>query len=129
MGFYGIISHLSLVLGFLLAAVVIAQLMRQRRSPSGTIAWLLVIVLIPYVGVPLYLVLGGRKMRRVAGRKRSIQLAGGDGRCRPGAQSIERLLCGYGIPAATEGNNLTLCRTGEEVHAALVALICPPRVA
>ena len=80
MGFPGIISHLAMVLGFVLCAVVVAHMMRQRRSPSGTIAWLLVVVLIPYVGVPLYLMLGGRKMRRVAGRKRSIQLVGEIGR-------------------------------------------------
>ena len=119
----GIISHLALVLGFLLAAVVIAQLIRQRRSPSGTVAWLLVVVLIPYVGVPLYLMLGGRKMRRVAGRKRNIELAGGDGQCRQDATPIEQLLCGYGIPAATQGNKITLCRTGEEAYAALVSLV------
>jgi len=122
-GFSGINSHLAMVLGFLLALVVIAQLMRQRRSPSGTIAWLLVVVLIPYVGVPLFLMLGGRKLRRVAGRKRSIQLAGKEGRCRQDATPIERLLCGHEIPAATEGNSVTLCRTGEDAYAALVALI------
>ena len=51
-------------LGFLLALVLMAGLLRQRRSPSSTIAWLLVILLLPYIGVPLYIMIGGRKMKR-----------------------------------------------------------------
>ena len=53
-------------LGFLLALVLMAGLLRQRRSPSSTIAWLLVILLLPYIGVPLYIMFGGRKMQRMA---------------------------------------------------------------
>ena len=59
-------------LGFLLALVLMAGLLRQRRSPSSTIAWLLVILLLPYIGVPLYIMFGGRKMRRMARRKQPI---------------------------------------------------------
>ena len=59
-------------LGFLLALVLMAGLIRQRRSPSSTIAWLLVILFLPYIGVPLYIMLGGRKMKRMAQRKEPI---------------------------------------------------------
>ena len=54
-----VLSHLVLLLGFLLAIPVIAQMLRQRRSPAGTWAWLLIMVLVPYLGIPLYLMLGG----------------------------------------------------------------------
>ena len=64
-----ILSHLLTVGGFLLAVFLIARLMSEKRQPGNTMAWLLVIVLIPYVGVPLYLLLGGRKLRRLAARK------------------------------------------------------------
>src|SRR5271170_1132638 len=59
-------------LGFLLALVLMAGLLRQRRSPSSTIAWLLVILFLPYIGVPLYIMLVGRKMKRMARRKEPI---------------------------------------------------------
>ena len=65
--FSEILTHL----GFLLALVFLANLLRQRRSPSSTIAWLLVICL-PYLGVPLYLMFGGRKINRMARRKSRI---------------------------------------------------------
>jgi cardiolipin synthase A/B len=54
-----------LVLGF------VVSLLRQRRPVGSAIAWLLAVVLIPYLGVPLYLVFGGRKLsRRASGKER-----------------------------------------------------------
>lgn len=61
--------HLLTVGGFLLALFVIARLMSEKRQPSNTVAWLLLIILVPYVGVPLYLFLGGRKLKRLVARK------------------------------------------------------------
>ena len=123
MKFYWIFSHLAIVLGFLLAALVIAHIIRQRRSPAGTIAWLLVVVLVPYIGVPLYLMLGGRKMRRAASRKANIKLPDGNTQCLEKSILIDRLLRSYGIPGATSNNKISLCRTGEERYAAMVKLV------
>ncbi len=69
--YYWISSELLTHFGFLLALVFLANLLKQKRSPSSTIAWLLVILLMPYVGVPLYLMFGGRKMNPMARRKQS----------------------------------------------------------
>ena len=43
--------------------------MSEKRAPANTFAWLLIIILVPWVGVPLYLLFGGRKLRRLAKRK------------------------------------------------------------
>src|SRR3954471_20605123 len=64
-----LLPHLLTVAGFLLAFFAIARLMSQRKQPGNTFAWLLAIAFIPYVGVPLYLLLGGRKLRRLAQSK------------------------------------------------------------
>jgi cardiolipin synthase len=67
---YGqVLRHLLTVGGFLLAVFLIARLMSEKRQPGNTLAWLLGIVLVPYLGVPLYLLLGGRKLRRMVARK------------------------------------------------------------
>jgi cardiolipin synthase len=63
---------LSTVGGFLLAFFLVARLMSERRAPANTFAWLLVIVFIPWLGVPLYLILGGRKLRRLARDKKAL---------------------------------------------------------
>ena len=68
----GFVAHLSTVAGFLLAFFLAARLMTERRAPANTFAWLLVIVFIPWLGVPLYLFLGGRKLRKMAKGKQAL---------------------------------------------------------
>jgi cardiolipin synthase A/B len=68
----GLFSYIFSIGGFLLAILLIARLMREKRQPSNTLSWLMVIVLIPHIGVPLYLLLGGRKLRRLASRKHQL---------------------------------------------------------
>lgn len=118
-----LLSHLVLLLGFLLAVPVIAQMLRQRRSPAGSLAWLLVIVLAPYFGVPLYLALGGRKMRKLAAGKADLQLPDPVLPLPEEISDLDRLLRSYDIPGACAGNRLSLCRSGEEGYAALVEMI------
>jgi cardiolipin synthase len=65
----GLLPHLFTVAGFLLAFLALARLMSERRQPGNTFAWLLAIGFIPYLGVPLYLLFGGRKIKRLVARK------------------------------------------------------------
>ncbi|SDS67079.1 cardiolipin synthase [Opitutus sp. GAS368] len=65
----GVLPHLLTVVGFLLAFFAIARLMSQRKQPGNTFAWLFAIAFVPYVGVPLYLMFGGRKLRKLAEKK------------------------------------------------------------
>ena len=60
------ISELVSVGSFLLAVVFIAHILRSKRPPQSTIAWVVSVVLMPWVSVPLYLLIGGRKTRRMA---------------------------------------------------------------
>jgi cardiolipin synthase len=112
-----LISPLLTYLGFALALVLLAHLIGRQRSPSSTIAWLLVILLLPYLGVPLYLMFGGRKMRRMAGRKEQVYAhASSDGGVRPLGGATEKLLNSYGVPPASGRNRLVLVTTGEEAY-------------
>jgi cardiolipin synthase len=56
------VSHVVFVLGGLLLYVITTRAGRQRRHPSAALAWVLTIVLLPYVAVPLFLLLGSRKL-------------------------------------------------------------------
>ncbi|MSU51378.1 MAG: cardiolipin synthase [Opitutus sp.] len=56
----GLLAMLFSIGGFTLALFLVARLMSEKRAPANTFAWLLIIVFIPWVGVPLYLLLGGR---------------------------------------------------------------------
>ena len=62
MNFSWLLVHLLPSIGFILALAFLSHILRERRSPTSTLAWLMAIIFIPYLGVPLYLIFGGRKM-------------------------------------------------------------------
>jgi len=104
-----------------MAIVLVADVLRSRRASGSALAWMLAIVLAPYLGVPLYLVLGGRKMKRSADRKQPLYV-------RPAGpveahSDVERILLGVGSPPSRPGNRVELLETGEAAFASLVALI------
>lgn len=116
------LSHLAWVGGFLLATLLLAKIIRQRRAPSSTLAWILFIVTVPYLGVPFYLFFGGRKLQRIVRSKRNLLRAekhADTSKLPP----LEQLLASQGIAPASGGNNFYLCETGEESFATLSALI------
>lgn len=59
-----LVSNVFLVAGFVLAVVVIMRIFREQRQPSSIFAWGFFILLIPPVGVPLYFLMGGRKLKK-----------------------------------------------------------------
>ncbi len=122
----GLLNDLLTIGGFVLALLLLARLMSQKKAPANTFAWLLVIILLPYVGVPLYLIFGGRKLRRLAARKAPLTPhllnppeSASVYADRPVAHTI--MSSGAGAPVA--GNRLQLLTTGEETFAALESQI------
>jgi cardiolipin synthase len=118
----GLLPHLLTVVGFLLALFFVARLMSEKRQPSNTVAWLLAIGLIPYVGVPLYLIFGGRKLKSLIARKNRLcpVLPG----IRPivytgAAFSTAHTAAAAGACPPIGGNTVRLLTTGEEAYAAL----------
>jgi len=58
------LEHSALVLGGLLVYFLLTKIGQQRRPPASAIAWVMVIGLFPYVGIPLFLLFGMRKFPR-----------------------------------------------------------------
>ena len=111
---YWLLPEITAHLGFLLALVFLAYLIQQKRSPASTMAWLLLVIFLPYLGVPLYLIFGGRKMIRMARSKAQVY-----DRSQPRLPSrfdndTERFLLSYGVPPARNGNRVELLTRGEE---------------
>ena len=111
----GLVADLITLGGFLLALLVLARLMSQKKAPANTFAWLLIIVLVPYVGVPLYLLLGGRKLRRLAARKTPLtpSLPGQlDDPSLFSHRPVAQTIMAAGAAAPVAGNRLKLLTTG-----------------
>ncbi len=124
------LSHLLTVGGFLLAVFAIARLVGEKRQPSNTLAWLLGIVLVPYVGVPLYLLVGGRKLRRLAASKIHVapHLPGvrAVSASTAALPTVHAIASTGGSPPAS-GNTVRLITTGEQAFAELEAAILNAR--
>ena len=52
-----------------LLLLLVTALLQQRRAPGSTIAWFLLIIAVPYLAIPAFLLFGGRKIRRLAASK------------------------------------------------------------
>jgi cardiolipin synthase len=111
-----LLTHLLSIVGFVMAVIVIAVIVVQRRAPGTTFAWLLAIVLIPYIGVPLYLMFGGRKVMARDAKQRLYapipELEKDD--------SFGGMLCASGAPPPRAGNTCELYTTGEAAFAAVI---------
>jgi cardiolipin synthase len=121
------LHYALLVSSFLLGALLVSQLLLERRAPGSTVAWLLVMALLPHVGVPLYLILGVRKIRKIkrvkGGLFRSIPYS----RTPEDATHVERLLRAAGAPPRRGGNHVTVHADGESSYRALMELISGAR--
>jgi cardiolipin synthase len=71
-GLLFLLTNFFVVLGIICAGLILHRVSEERRSPSNTFSWLLLVLLIPFVGVPLYFLFGGRKSRRKARLKAEV---------------------------------------------------------
>ncbi|GAB4274626.1 MAG: phospholipase D-like domain-containing protein [Opitutales bacterium] len=65
--------HLLTLGGFILALLITGRFFNEKRNPSNIFAWSLLIIFMPYLGVPLYFLFGGRKSRKLAKSKKNIR--------------------------------------------------------
>lgn len=113
------LSHIAFVLVCLLVYAVSTHVGGQRRHPSAALAWVLIIALLPYVGLPLYLVLGTRKFVRPA--RRAIPPASPPDSS-PQAWAIATLM-GMGLAPPTANAQVRFHRDGQAAWDELAALI------
>jgi cardiolipin synthase len=110
-------------LGFILALVLLSHILKQRRSPTSTIAWLMAVIFIPYIGVPLYILFGGRKMARQTASKRMLPPAAPVRHDDHGLEhQLASLVYRGGFPP-TRRNRVKLLLSGEEAFHEMMHLI------
>jgi cardiolipin synthase len=118
-----LVHHALWLSGLGVAALFAPSVLRQRRPTGSAFAWLLALVLIPYVGIPLYAVFGGRKFRgRVAAKGMltlgSARVKEDDGR-RPTLESV----LGADIPAPSHLSFLRWFSDGEQAFRGMIEAI------
>lgn len=66
------LGHTVLVMAGLLVYVLATRIGHQRRSPSAAVAWVIAMVTLPYLALPLFLLIGTRKFARPLRRPRGV---------------------------------------------------------
>lgn len=111
----GLLPHLLTVVGFLLAFFAIARLMSERKQPGNTFAWLFAIAFVPYIGVPLYLIFGGRKVKQLAEKKARLYPTPTVAPFATAEQNFAaRVFTRNGACPPVGGNRVSFLTTGEE---------------
>ena len=108
--------------GFILALILLAHILRERRSPTSTMAWLLAIIFIPYIAVPFYLIFGGRKMKNKAAHKPFLEGLL-HSRALPQSGHLAAPSSREGLSSATWANQISLFPDGERAYQATLDLI------
>jgi len=116
---YWLTLHGLVTVVAVLAYVVAAHVRQQRRQPAAAIAWILFILLLPYVALPAFLTFGSRKRERPPSKLApgpSVPHRGSD---RWAVETIEALA----QPAPASYHALNLHEDGSAARDALLATI------
>ena len=109
------------VITLLLTVAAVAHMLSTRRKPKSMIAWILVIVLIPHIGIPLYVIFSGRKIEKSILKKGQLSLKNHTPSNFRSEMSL--FLLAQKIPPPTRNNKVQICHNGVEAYGALMKLL------
>jgi cardiolipin synthase len=120
------LGHAFSILNFLLAVLFVSFILRSKRPPGNTLAWLFFVLVAPYIGIPLFIILTDRKYQTRFQKKKLLyepnpaQSAQWEG-------AVEKLLAGLGVPAPRPHQKAGFISSGEEAYAKTVENITSAR--
>jgi len=109
-----ILYYSLIILGELLIVFVLTHMLYKRRTPMSILAWLLLMILIPYISVVLYFLFGSRK-RKNRYKKEYIKLQK-RGQSYNKTNLINEVLKSYGIADASENEKFELYTDSREAY-------------
>jgi cardiolipin synthase A/B len=118
-----ILGHLFTVLIFLLSLLFVSFILRSKRPPGSTLAWLMFIMIIPYLGIPFYLLLAGRKFPSRKRLKTPLYTPAATPRGPGTGDGVEWMLDNLGMPPSRAGQEARLITSGEGAHARITEMI------
>ncbi len=118
-----VVQHFLNILSFFLGIYLITEVIRDRKNPGSTWGWLLIMVLIPYLGVPLYLTLGRRKLKIKATQKSSLYKPIAYDDTPTELSSLERLLLSSGGPKKNSTNKIETLLSGETTYKKMIHVL------
>ncbi len=114
-----IVTHIEVVGVILMTLLVAFILLQQRRSPQSTAAWILFLVLLPYVAAPLFLGLGFRKQGK---RYEPIRFSQKEHHQTP-VHPLDSTFQSFHMPPALVAQRFDMIETPEAAFDAVIGLI------
>ncbi len=120
------LGHVFAIFNFLLAVLFVSFILRSKRPPGSTLAWLFFVLAAPYIGIPFFIFLADRKTKSRFHQKKSLyepnppQEGQWEG-------AVEKLLAGLGVTPSRGGQKAELVSTGEEAYARIAGMISTAR--
>lgn len=114
------LEHTAFVAAGLLTYIVITRVRRQRRHPYAALAWVMGIAAFPYLGLPIFLVFGTRKVVRPATQRQPLP-AGPWAALAP--DWATRLLAALGAAGAQPQVAVRFQAEGEEALQSVLAVV------
>ena len=120
--------HGLVVLLGLAIYVTASHVRRQRRHPSAAIAWVVSLSLLPYVALPLYLLLGSRKVSREQATRVSLPAPATASQLNVPSARFQQLAAAMGLPGVARYEQLAIHEDGHEAREALLSvMLCAAR--
>ena len=113
------LHSLTVSLG-LVVYVISSHARRQRRHPSAAIAWVVSLLFMPYLALPLYLLIGSRELRNT--QPLPSYSTNGSGGAAPGTH-FQHLAAAMGLPPPATYEALNVHDNGAAARDALMSLI------
>jgi cardiolipin synthase len=120
-----VFTHFFAIVVFLLALVIFSRVLEEKRKPSNFFAWFLLILIIPYLGIPLYIIFGGRKIRKRTESKEHFLPSGVESY--PSCSLEMEHAHWPQFPPSIPGNSVSFLENGEEMFRRLCIGIADAR--
>ncbi len=120
------------IAGYIFALFLVPRVILERRHPSSTLAWMLAIIFVPLAGIPLYYLIGVRRIQRHIRAKIAASSSIAyplDHRVSPtdlptaAAEQCGKVLKASGTPPPVSGNRVTFLTRGDDAYGAVHTLI------
>jgi cardiolipin synthase len=94
------------IVGEILIVITLLHMLYQRRTPTSMISWLLFIIILPYIAVVLYFLIGMRKQPK--NNKSALEIRSSGSESAIEVNSIDGILRSNGITGVSEHNSFEL---------------------
>lgn len=120
---YWVTRHgLVVFLGLAIYAIA-SHTLRQRRHPSAAIAWIISLILLPYLALPLFLMFGNRKLAQVAAATKGHAVSGWEPGFDKSGTIAMQLAAAIGLPNAATFEQLAIHQDGRQALQSLRDII------